>query len=141
MALEKSQNVDMALIFTLVEKFEDWLNFQLDYNFGSETEKEDLFYTRLQILKITDHNKEKYATQAKDFATLGYSAFLPAVAIGQSQLDLMSSIAFENNILDIKSHMKPLQSSHTASSGSGSGGRPPLPESEKSDKTIANQGH
>jgi len=50
----------------------------------------------------------------------------------------MSSIVFENNILDIKSHMKPLQSSHTASSGSG--GRPPLPESEKSDKTIANQG-
>lgn len=142
MALEKSQNVDMALIFTLVEKFEDWLNFQLDYNFRSESEEDDLFYTRLQILKVTDHNKEKFATQAKDFATLGYSAFLPAVAMGQSQLDLMSSIVFENNILDIKSHMKPLQSSHTASSsgGSSSGGRPPLPESEKSDKTIANQG-
>ena len=140
MALEKSQNVDMSLIFSLVEKFQDWFNLQLDVNFNSELE-DDFFYTRIQFLKITDHNRKEMATLYKDFATSGYFIFLPAIAIGQSQLDLMSAVVFEHNILNLTEEMKPLKSSHTTSSGGvSSGGRPPLPESQKSDKTIANMG-
>ena len=141
MALEKSQNVDMSLIFSLVEKFEDWINLQLDVNFNKEIE-EDMFYTRVQILRITDHNRKEMATLYKDFGTLGYLKMLPAVALGQSQIQIMSALIFENNILNLEDVMVPLKSSHTASAGgdggSSTGGRPPLPESQKSDKTIAN---
>lgn len=139
MALERSQNVDMSLIFTLVEKFEDWINEQLENNFNEDLE-DDMFYTKVQILRITDHNRKEMATMYKDFATLGYSKMLPAIALGQSQLQILSTMSFENNILDLGDKMEPLKSSHTTSSNSsgGAGGRPPLPESEKSDKTIAN---
>ena len=122
------------------EKFQDWFNLQLDVNFNSELE-DDFFYTRIQFLKITDHNRKEMATLYKDFATSGYFIFLPAIAIGQSQLDLMSAVVFEHNILNLTEEMKPLKSSHTTSSGgASSGGRPPLPESQKSDETIANMG-
>lgn len=137
MALEKSEGVDTSLIFALVEKFEDWLNLQLDVNFNRDKEYE-LFYTRLQILPTTMSNRDKLAAVYKDLGTLGYSKFLPAVALGQSQLDLMSTIIFENNILGLGNAMEPLKSSHTTSSSDSKGGRPPLPDSEKSDKTIAN---
>lgn len=141
MALEKSEAVDTSLVFALVKKFEDWLNLQLDVNFNRDKEYE-LFNTKLQILPTTMSNREKFVSLYKDQATFGYGKFLPAIAMGQTQLDLMATIIFENNILGLGDAMEPLKSSHTTANGgdgNSSGGRPPLPDSEKSDKTIANE--
>lgn len=136
MALEKSEGVDASLMFSLVDKFQDWVNLQLDVHFNRD-KKHELFYTRLQILPTTMSNRKEMASIYKDLGTLGYSKFYPAVALGQSQLDLMSTIVFENNILGLGNAMEPLKSSHTTAGGE-KGGRPSLPDSQKSDKTIAN---
>lgn len=143
MALEKSVNIDEAMMFTLVEKYQNWLNFLLDNEFLEDDD--DMFDTSLWFPPITINNRNELSTKYKDMATLGYSKLLPALSLGQSQLDIMASPIFENSILNLGSIMKPLQSSHTASgksnsSGSSSSGRPPLPDSQKSEKTIQNAG-
>lgn len=140
MALTKSIEIDEGLIFKLVEKFQDWLNLQLEVQFRNNYERLD-FTTSISFPPITVTNRKEIAGTYKELATLGYSKILPALALGQSQLDILSNTMFENDILGLSERMKPLQSSHTAASGSGSsGGRPALPDSQKSDKTIANAG-
>ena len=141
MALNKSIEIDEALMFQLTEKFQDWLNLQLEVQFKENTDRVE-FDTSLWIPPITVTNRKEIASTYKELATLGYSKILPALALGQSQLDILASPIFENEILGLADIMKPLQSSHTASAGSegGTGGRPALPDSQKSDKTIANAG-
>ena len=76
---------------------------------------------------------------------------MPAIATGQRQSDIMSSLVFENDILDLVSMMKPPASSNTISSSSSSGsskktndktkevGRPQKSDDEVSEKTIKNK--
>lgn len=137
MALEKSILIDEALVRQLIEKYQDWINAILIREFGRTSS----FDTSIWFPPITVNNRMELSQKYKDMATLGYSKVLPALALGQSQLDILSIAVFENDMLDMASIMKPLQSSHTASAkdGDNKGGRPPLPDSEKSDKTIANQ--
>jgi len=139
MALEKSVMIDEAMMFALVEKYQNWLNYILDQEFVEDNK----FDTNLSIPPITINNRKDLSQKYKDMATLGYDKFLPGIALGISQLDLMAAPVFQNDILNLNSLMKPLQSSHTTSSSGGStdqGGRPALPDSEKSEKTIQNNG-
>lgn len=136
LALEKSLMVDESLIFYLVEKFDAWINFVVGAKFNRTPTK---YYFKHWIPPITHNNRVEMSKLYKDLATLGYSKFLPALALGQSQLVMMATASFENEILDLNAIMKPLQSSHTLGAGGGKGGRPPLDNSEKSDKTIQNQ--
>lgn len=145
MALEKSINADEAIMFHLVQQMEDWISYQLEIQFQKDSEldsKDKLFSTSLWFPPISVMNKKEILSSYKDTATLGYSKFLVGLAMGQSQISLMSLAVYENEILGLNNIMEPLKSSHTAASGDGggSGGRPPLPDSEKSDKTIANMG-
>lgn len=137
LALEKSLMVDESLIYYLVEKFDSWLNHIIGMRFNRTPTK---YYFKLWIPPITHNNRIEMSKHYKELATLGYSKFLPALALGQSQLLMMATASFENEILELNNIMKPLQSSHTAAAaGGGKGGRPPLDNSEKSDKTIQNQ--
>lgn len=140
MALEKSINADEAVMFTLLEKYKDWFSYQLQVQF-EERMRDAKFDLHMTFPPITIMNRKEMASTYKDFATLGYSKFLPAIALGQSQLDILAMAQFENSILEIGNIMDPLRSSHTSSDGGGGkGGRPELPDSEKSEKTIANGG-
>lgn len=138
MALEKSVMIDEAMIFVLVEKYQNWLNHLLDQEFVDDNK----FDTNLSLPPITINNRKDLSQKYKDMATLGYDKFLPGIAMGISQLDLMAAPVFQNDILNLNSLMKPLQSSHTTSAASSGdqGGRPALPDSEKSEKTIQNNG-
>ena len=99
MALEKSVNIDEAMMFTLVEKYQNWLNFLLDNEFLEDDD--DMFDTSLWFPPITINNRNELSTKYKDMATLGYSKLLPALSLGQSQLDIMASPIFENSILNL----------------------------------------
>lgn len=138
LALEKSLMVDETLIFYLVEKFDAWINHVINIRFNRTPTK---YYFKVWLPPISNNNKMEMAKHYKDLATLGYSKFLPVVVLGQSQLTMMATASFENEILELNNVMEPLRSSHTASAkeGGGKGGRPPLPDAEKSDKTIQNQ--
>ena len=101
--------------------------------------------------EITYFNRADMIKVYKEQASLGYSKFLPAIATGQRQTDIMSLLVFENDILDLVSMMKPPASSNTMSSSSSSGssektntgdkkevGRPKKSDDEVSEKTIKN---
>jgi hypothetical protein len=74
----------------------------------------------------------------KDQAAMGFSKQLPALALGQSQANLLSTILFENDILNLDDIMKPLKMASTMSNKSGSG-RPEKSDDQKSEKTLANE--
>ena len=90
----------------------------------------------------------------KDQTNLGFSKLLPQVAMGHSQADIISTAIFENGMMSLNDLFTPPQMSSTtsgtkapsSSKGSSSinkdsdntGGRPELPDSEKSEKTIQN---
>lgn len=144
LALERSITVDEALLFGLLNKYEDWLNFFFFQELDKPNEglDEDVDGTRTQFSiwfpPVTYANRENFVKEAKDRATNGYSILLPAIASGQSQISMLALNIYESRILNLPSMMIPLQSSHTQSGKEQ--GRPSLPNSEKSDKTIQNQG-
>ena len=89
-------------------------------------------------------------------AQYGYSKMRAGVASGIKQLAQLSLMTFENDFLKMTEKMIPLQSSYTTSGTPGSsdggsggtkktsvtvgneGGRPELPDEQKSEKTQAN---
>lgn len=82
----------------------------------------------------------------KEQTQIGFSKLLPQVALGHSQSSIIATATFENNILHLSEVMIPPMSSNTMSSdalktitGKSEGGRPELPDEQKSDKTLANK--
>jgi hypothetical protein len=100
----------------------------------------------------------------KEQTQLGYSKFLPQIALGQSQSSILANAHFENEVLDLVNLFIPPMSSNTMSadalnnrnksSGSnnsnnnndnsstksnGEVGRNEKEDSEKSDKTLKNR--
>ena len=71
-------------------------------------------------------------------AQYGYSKFLPGIAGGTKQIDIIGTAFVEQDVLQLGDWMVPLQSSHTQVSGTDDGGRPPKDDEDKSDKTIDN---
>ena len=87
---------------------------------------------------------------------MGYSKFLPQLALGHTQSEILAELDFENNVLDLSTIMIPAQMSSTMSSKDldktdktnstkkqndledNKGGREELPDDEKSDKTLKN---
>lgn len=137
LALEKSIAVDESLMYFLVEKFEAWLNYQIDLRFNKTRTK---YYFKVWFPPLTQNNRVAMSKHYKDLATLGYSKFLPTLALGEDQVTMMALATFENDTLNLNAVMEPLRSSHTASAkDGGKGGRPPKDDAEKSDKTIQNQ--
>lgn len=137
-ALEKSILNDESISMQLLLQYQDWLNFILHNKF-IQTNSEytfDIWFPRL-----TQHNRADMARLYREQAALGYSKVLPALALGQSQSNFLSTILFENEFLDLASVMVPVKMASTQSgkaSGDGAG-RPPKPDDQKSDKTLANE--
>jgi hypothetical protein len=76
----------------------------------------------------------------KEQAALGYSKILPALALGQSQSNLISTLLFENEFLNLGSIMEPVKMASTQSGkASSDAGRPQKSDDQKSDKTLANE--
>ena len=140
LALDKSVTNDEAIMYMLfVEKIENFINSELKRRF--ETKNIGLI---CNFPRISIYNFKDMVDIFKSLATYGFSKRLPAIATGQSQSSLMAGIEYENDILKLSEVMKPLQSSATqssknsAASGEAKEGRPSLPDSQKSEKTIQN---
>ena len=136
----------------------------VDYSAGidrdrRERKKLDVYYKLLESegIKLPEENKEKEAKLSKLYkeqAQLGFSLFLPQVALGHSQAAILDTAQFENDILNLTDILTPPQSSNTMSakgapnSGNKTGGvakeekkagRQEKPDDEKSEKTIQNR--
>lgn len=141
LALEKSILNDESIMFNLLAKYENWLNYIIDKEYNKNPKK---YYFKISMPRLSIYNFKDMVKLYKEQATLGYSKMLPAIAMGQSQSSILATAYFENEVLDLSTLMQPLQMSSTQSDGSkgkgskGEAGRPEKEDSEKSEKTIAN---
>ncbi len=136
-ALEKSILNDESIAMQLILQYQDWLNYVLHNKFiQNNTEYTfDIWFPRL-----TQHNRADMARLYKEQAALGYSKILPALALGQSQSNLISTLLFENEFLNLGSIMEPVKMASTQSGkASSDAGRPQKSDDQKSDKTLANE--
>lgn len=143
--LSSSILTDESSIVTLVYQFEKLLNRLVKpYSIGNRV------VMKVQLLHTTAYNYKEMADAYKSQTQLGYSKFLPAIALGESQSSILASAYFEQKVLDLNLILIPPLSTNTmngedllALQGDNaekkSAGRPEKPDSEKSDKTIANR--
>jgi len=141
-ATDKSVVNDEAAMLNLILQFEDFLNMLLK-PFNKSPKK--VFY-RAQILKTTIYNYKELSKLYKEQMQLGFSKFLPQIALGQTQSSILANAYFENDILDLVNvFIPPLMSStmnadtiNQIKNGNGEVGRKEKEDSEKSDKTLKN---
>jgi hypothetical protein len=129
--LSKSIIVDEQMIFTLLRQFERWLNRKLKNLSGN-------FKFKAKLLDITYFNEGEYTERVLKAAQYGVPVKSKlAASVGLSPLETLDMQVFENDILDLSSNWKPLQSSHTQSSSdslNGDSGRPQVNEDDLSEK-------
>ena len=151
LALEKSILNDEGSVRTLL------LQFGMFYDrltqLQSSNKKKYKF--RLYMLETTQYNYKELSKLYKEQVQIGYSKMLPQIALGHSQSFIINSCYFENDVLKLHEIMIPPLMSSTMSSEDvlgrmdknssnktqekSEGGRPEKEQSEKSDKTLANQ--
>ena len=148
---------DEALMQSFLNIYENWIKFHLNEQFARTGLKFDF-----EILPTTVFNRKDLQGSYFSGAQYGYSKMFAGVAMGIKQMDQLALMNFENEFLDMSTKMIPLQSSYTTSGTAVSsegkkvgseqtstsstqvkdinnkGGRPELPDEEKSEKTQAN---
>lgn len=159
-ALEKSTLVDEATIRTLVLTFQAFFDRILKL-ISSKNKK---YHFNFRMLETTQFNYQNLSKLYKDQVQLGYSKMLPQIALGHSQSEILAMATFENQVLHLSDIMIPPMSSNTMSgkvesqetsttkkssttkatakvvdSDEAKGGRPELPDDQKSEKTISNR--
>lgn len=148
LALEKSIANDESTMSDLILQFEDFAE-RLLKPFNKNPKR--LLY-RVQILPTTIYNYKELSEIYKGQTMLGFSKLLPQVALGQSQSVIIATAFFENKLMNLDSLFTPPQMSSTISgkeveeednsaqvSSEDAGGRPELPDDEKTEKTIQNK--
>lgn len=141
---------DESLMKSYLNAYSTWIRFQINQRFTRTGLTFDF-----EILPTTMFNLKDYQSIYFQGAQYGYSKMQAGVATGIKQLAQLSLMTFENDFLRMTDKMIPLQSSYTSSGNSDSaggsggtkktsvtvgnqGGRPELPDEEKSEKTQAN---
>ena len=157
LSLEKSILDDESTMRDLIIQFNMFFSYIV--NHYSTNRRKYIF--RFYMLETTQYNYKEMAKMYKEQTQVGYSKMLPQIALGHSQSMILNTAFFENTILHLSAIMVPPLMSSTLSSndilditgqniGSNSNvvktdgtekqvGRPEKEESEKSDKTIANE--
>lgn len=151
-ALEKSILNDEATLTDLIQQFEDYAQDILK-PFNKNPKR--LLY-KVQILPTTIYNYKDLSKLYKEQTMLGFSKLLPQVALGQTQTSIIATAIFENGLMKLDELFVAPQMSSTMSSkntnesNSGNtnlekqvsqdeGGRPELPDDQKTTKTIQNK--
>lgn len=143
---------DESLMKTYLNMYNAWIKYHLNARF-----KRTGLTFDFEILPITFFNMKELQGRYFEGAQYGYSKMYAGVAGGIKQLAQISLMTFENDFLKMTEKMIPLQSSYTSTgdeknSGSAkktstgsktndlnnTGGRPQLPDDQKSEKTQAN---
>ena len=129
---------DESLMKSYLNAYSTWIRYQINQRFTRTGLSFDF-----EILPTTMFNLEDYQRIYFQGAQYGYSKMRAGVASGIKQLAQLSLMTFENDFLHMTEKMVPLQSSYTSSGNEGAtagnkGGRPELPDEQKSEKTQAN---
>ena len=145
-----------SIMRTYLSAYETWIRYLINSRFS----RTGLVFD-FEILPTTVFNIKEYQGQYLEGAQFGYSKMRAGVAMGVKQRNLISTIDFENEFLNLDEKMIPLLSSYTQSGDENSakknnsgeknssttvsvknitnkGGRPELDDENKSEKTQAN---
>ena len=153
-SLAYSIKKDETIMMAYLNIYENWCKFIINNLFARSGLKFDF-----EILPTTVFNRNDLQQAYFRGAQYGYSKMFAGVAMGIKQMDQLSLMNFENDFLKMSTKMVPLQSSYTTpgnvvasedqqksttqtvtsiKDATNTGGRPPLPDEEKSEKTQAN---
>lgn len=145
---------DESLMKTYLNVYNTWIKYHLNSRFSRTGLTFDF-----EFLPTSVFNRKELQSQYFQGAQYGYSKMYAGVASGIKQMDQISLMTFENDFLEMTTKMIPLMSSYTSSGGNeknssdgvkkesvtvktqdltNTGGRPELPDEEKSEKTQAN---
>lgn len=146
-----------TIMINYLNAYETWIKFIINDRFARPNLAFDF-----EILPTTVFNRTDLQNAYFRAAQYGYSKMFAGVAMGIKQMSQLSLMNFENDFLEMSSKMVPLQSSYTTSGSAiadeeknnsagknttnqsepqdltNKGGRPALPDEEKSEKTQAN---
>lgn len=111
LALEKSIITDEAYVKPLLLQFEQFFNRYLEWKFNKSSLK-----FRLKMLNTSIFNFKELSTAYKDLTKIGFSRFLPIVALGHTQKEVTSMAKLEQQIMQLDAYMLPPFSSNTMSS-------------------------
>lgn len=131
--LENSIKNDISLMMFFANKIAAFITNIVNLNCADKSLRFEY-----KFLPVSLHNEDKYVETAFKLASSGFSFIVPAAAMGISQKELINLKDLENNILKLGEKLIPLASSYTQS-GSGEVGAPKKDDSEKAEKTIANE--
>ena len=157
-SLAYSIKKDETLMLAYLNIYQSWIKFLLNDKFSRKGLTFDF-----EILPLTVFNRSELQQSYFRGAQYGYSKMFAGVAMGIKQMDQLSLMNFENDFLKMSTKMIPLQSSYTTSGNTianeennsgksaqnttsrqqvrditNTGGRPELPDEQKSEKTQAN---
>ena len=142
-ALEKSILDDEANLYGLILQFESFLN---DIVATKTLKYPKKLSFRVEILPTTIYNYKEMSKLYKEQTQLGFSKWLPQVALGKSQSSILAAARFENEMLDLASILIPPMSSNTMSADSlkkngeeKKAGRKEKDDDQKAEKTIQNK--
>lgn len=110
LALEKSIITDEAFAKELLLQFEEFFNNYIEWRFNKPKSK-----YRLKMLNTTIFNNKEMSKTYQDLTKIGFSRFLPMVALGHSQKEVMSMAKMEQQILQLDMFMLAPFSSSTTS--------------------------
>lgn len=136
--LKSSLDYDTGVMMILGNKYSTFITNIVNKMYGNSA-----ITFKYVIQPITYHNVKDVIDGGFKLAGSGYSFLLPALAQGFTQRDLSNIKDLENNVLKLHEKLLPLQSSYTQSSSSepieDQGGRPPLEDDSKTEKTVQNK--
>ena len=156
-ALAYTIKKDEALMISFLNQYETWIKYHLNKRFMRNGLSFDF-----EFLPTTTFNRQDIQQNYFRAAQYGYSKMFAGVVMGIKQRDQISLMEFENDFLKMSEKMIPLQSSYTTPGGTvaaeeknnsagqktnnddknkdlnNKGGRPELPDEQKSEKTQAN---
>ena len=148
---------DESLMIGFLNMYETWIKFHINDKFARTGLAFDF-----EIIPTTVFNRQDLQTSYFRGAQYGYSKMFAGVVMGIKQMSQLSLMNFENDFLKMSEKMIPLQSSYTTSGNvvageeknsgnaqkssnstasgniNNTGGRPELPDEQKSEKTQAN---
>jgi hypothetical protein len=97
-----------SVMRTYLNMYDTWIRFLINTRFSRTGLTFDF-----EILPTTVFNIAEYSTQYLSGAQFGYSKMRAGVAMGVKQRNLISTIDFENEFLNLDEKMIPLLSSYT----------------------------
>jgi hypothetical protein len=151
-SLDASLNNDLSMMMYLADKYSVFITNTVNSLFANG----DVSF-KYTIFPITHYNAADFVETSFKLLGSGYSALLPALAVGLGQRDLVNLKDLENDVLKLGDRLKPLSTSYTQTSDGAKegddadkkpaqkpgedaeGGRPQKEQKEKAERTIQDE--